>query len=119
MAERDAIERILHELTLPGGFDAAERRIAEIAPQLQGVLDAALRAGGWFDDVFEGAVLKTATTPGGQERIDALRVFAHEQTRLGMMVGVAVGWEIADRLNAECSEDDSAPPDQRDQAGEL
>lgn len=119
MAERDAIERILQELTLPGGFDSAERRIAEIAPRLQFVLEAALHAGGWFDDAFEGAVLKAATTPDGQARIDALRAFAHEQTRLGMLVGVAVGWEIAERLGAECSEDDSAPPDQRDQAGEL
>lgn len=118
VTEHDSIERILHELAEPGGFDAAERRIGEIAPRLQSVLDAALSAGGWFDDAFEGAVLKAATTPDGQARIDALRAFAHEQTRLGMLVGVAVGWEIAERLTEGRPEEDSVPPDVHDREGE-
>lgn len=93
-----AIEQILVELSEPGGFDAADRRIGEIAPQLQSTLDKALSAGGWFDDAHEAAVLKAATTPDNQARIDAVRGLVLEQTRLGMLVGVAVGWEIADRL---------------------
>lgn len=93
-----AIEAILAELGEPGELSAAEGRIAAIAPSLQSTLDKALTAGGWFDEAHEGAVLKVATTPDDQARIDAVRSFVTEQTRLGMLVGVAVGWEIADRL---------------------
>lgn len=93
-----AVERILAGLGEPGAFDAAERRIAPVAGQLQVTLDKALAAGGWFDEAHEGAVLKAATTPDEQARLDAVRNLVLEQTRLGMLVGVAVGWEIAERL---------------------
>jgi hypothetical protein len=45
-------------------------------------------------------VLKTATNPDADARIAEVRNFVLEQTRLGMLVGVAVGWELADRLEA-------------------
>lgn len=97
-AEQSRIEAVVAELGSGPGMDAIEQRLARIAPQLQGLLDDALRAGGWFDDAHEGVVLKTATHPDEDARIDELRNFVIEQTRLGMLVGVAVGWEIADRL---------------------
>jgi hypothetical protein len=116
MDQRERIDRILAELSDPGGFEAAEQRIGAIAPQLQSTLDRALAAGGWFDDAHEGAVLKAATTPDGQTRIDAVRDLVLEQTRLGMLVGVAVGWEIADRLARASADDVAEPPGQDDQA---
>ncbi|MBI5310681.1 MAG: hypothetical protein HZB14_06605 [Actinobacteria bacterium] len=116
------IEQVLAELSEPGGFDAADRRIGAIAPQLQSTLDKALSAGGWFDDAHEGAVLKAATTPDDEARIDAVRNFVLEQTRLGMLVGVAVGWEIAERLAERRgrgpSDQASVVPDRGDRADE-
>ena len=41
----------------------------------------------------------TATMPDEERRIAELRNLVLEQTRLGMLVGVAVGWEIAERLS--------------------
>lgn len=110
MVDRARIEQILAELSEPGRFDAAERRIAAVAPQLQAMLDRALSAGGWFDEAHEGAVLKAATTPDDQLRIDAVRTLVVEQTRLGMLVGVAVGWELAERLAADRAGSDSGSP---------
>ena len=37
-------------------------------------------------------------------RIAELRNFVLEQTRIGMLVGVAVGWEIAERLGERRSD---------------
>lgn len=104
MDESAELEAILQELSEPVGFDAIEERLAAIAPQLQQLLDGALSAGGWFDDAHESMVLKTATNPDPDARIAEVRNFVLEQTRLGMLVGVAVGWEIAERLEARRSE---------------
>jgi hypothetical protein len=92
------LEAVLQELSEPDGFDGVEERMAAIAPQLQTLLDGALSAGGWFDDAHESMVLKTATQPDADQRIAEVRNFVLEQTRLGMLVGVAVGWELAERL---------------------
>jgi hypothetical protein len=94
------LEAVLQELAEPQGFDGIEERLAAVAPQLQNLLDGALSAGGWFDDAHEAMVLKTATLPDPDQRIAEVRNFVLEQTRLGMMVGVAVGWELAERLEA-------------------
>lgn len=98
------IESVIAEMSEESGFDAVEDRLAEIAPQLTALLDDALRAGGWFDDAHESIVLKTATNPDADARIAELRNFVLEQTRLGMLVGVAVGWELAERLESRRSE---------------
>jgi hypothetical protein len=95
-AELEAVVQALGEAQ---GLDAVEARLDAIAPQLQNLLDDALRAGGWFDDAHESTVLRTATMPDEERRIAELRNLVLEQTRLGMLVGVAVGWEIAERLS--------------------
>lgn len=98
------IESVIAEMSEESGFDAVEERLTAVAPQLTGLLDDALRAGGWFDDAHESIVLKTATNPDADARIAELRNFVLEQTRLGMLVGVAVGWELAERLESRRSE---------------
>ena len=54
--------------------------------------------GGWFGDAHDAQVLKAATTPDPDERIVAVRTLLAEETRIGMMVGVAVGWELRNEL---------------------
>ena len=46
-------------------------------------------------------------THEGAERLEAVRALVDEQTRLGMLVGVAVGFELARELQA--SENDDTP----------
>ena len=103
--DRTELEAVIAELSGPEGFDGVEDRLADIAPQLQSLLHDALSAGGWFDDAHESVVLRTATTPDEDQRIAELRNFVLEQTRLGMLVGVAVGWEIAERLERRSVEE--------------
>jgi hypothetical protein len=94
-AEMDAA---LDALTDPDRFRNAERRVARIAPQLQRILNVALDEGGWFGEAHESAVLKAATTPDEDERLAVVRTLLAEETRMGMLVGVAVGWELAREL---------------------
>jgi len=83
----------------------AEGRVSRMAPQLQRILVGALQEGGWLE-AHEAAVLKAATTPDDDARLTAVRTLLAEETRLGMLVGVAVGWELARELEG-FHEDDS------------
>jgi hypothetical protein len=92
------IEAAVQALSDPQRFRAAETRVGRVAPQLQRILADALNEGGWFGEAHEGQILKAATTPDPDERIRALRTLLAEETRIGMLVGVAVGWELAREL---------------------
>jgi hypothetical protein len=91
-----AIERLLD----PERFSEAERIVARAAPQLQRVLVAALAEGGWFGEPHEAETLKAATVPDPEERLAAVRALLAEEARMGMMVGVAVGWALKEELDA-------------------
>jgi hypothetical protein len=90
-----AIERLLD----PERFSEAERVVAQAAPQLQKVLAAALAEGGWFGEPHEAEALRAATTPDPDERIAAVRALLAEEARMGMMVGVAVGWALKEEMS--------------------
>jgi hypothetical protein len=87
---RAAVER----LSDPEGFAEAEQVVARVAPELQGVLVSALGAGGWFGESHQSETLKAATIPDEDRRLTAIRALLTEETHIGMMVGVAVGWAL-------------------------
>jgi len=89
-----AIERLLD----PERFSEAERMVAQAAPQLQKVLAAAMAEGGWFGEPHEAETLRAATVPDSDERIAAVRALLAEEARMGMMVGVAVGWALREEM---------------------
>jgi hypothetical protein len=91
-----AIER----LTDPQRLAEAELMVARAAPELQRVLGAALVEGGWFGESHEAEALRAATVPDPDERVAAVRTLLAEEARMGMMVGVAVGWALRDELTS-------------------
>jgi hypothetical protein len=95
----EEIDAALEALAEPERFRAAETRVARFAPQLQRILGHALNEGGWFGESHEAEVLRAATAPQQEDRIVAMRMLLAEETRIGMMVGVAVGWELARELD--------------------
>jgi hypothetical protein len=99
------LEAAVERLTDPDRFRAAEERVVRAAPGLQRILAQALQEGGWFGEVHEAELLKAATTPDQDERIRAVRTLLAEETRMGMLVGVAVGWELALELDQRRQED--------------
>jgi hypothetical protein len=71
------------------------------------VLDAALDEGGWFDQAHEQALQRAATAESASERLALTRSIVDEQTRLGMLVGAAVGLELAQELMRRREETES------------
>ena len=72
--------------------------MAAAAPGLQRILAAALAEGGWFGESHEDEVRKAAAAESDEERLVAVRTLLAEEARMGMMVGVAVGWALAEEL---------------------
>lgn len=99
MPDEKQLEAAIERLLDPGKFSAAERVVAQAAPQLQKVLAAALAEGGWFGEPHEAETLKAATAPDPDERIAAVRSLLAEEARMGMMVGVAVGWALREEMS--------------------
>ena len=97
----EELDRALEALTAPERFREAEERVARIAPQLQRILNEALHAGGWFGEAHESQVRRVTNAADEAEGLAALRTLLAEETRMGMLVGVAVGWELARELELE------------------
>lgn len=95
----------LEAISEPDSFRQTEEAVAKAAPSLQMILAQALEAGGWFGESHEAQVLKAATKPDQEERLAAVRTLLAEEARMGMMVGVAVGWALAEELEKTDKED--------------
>lgn len=100
----EEVDAAIDAIAEPKAFKEAERAVARAAPRLQGVLAEALGAGGWFDEAHEAEVLRVATLPDADERLTAVRTMLADEARMGMMVGVAVGWALAGELQRERSQ---------------
>jgi hypothetical protein len=108
MTQDDAkLEAAIERLIDAERFSEAERIVARAAPQLQKVLAAALAEGGWFGESHDAEALKAATAPDPEQRIAAVRSLLAEEARMGMMVGVAVGWALHAELNDTENEGES------------
>lgn len=78
----------------------AEAGVAAAAPALQRILAEALAAGGWFEQSNRAAIERVVGIEDPGERATALATLLAEETRIGMLVGVAVGWALAEELDA-------------------
>jgi hypothetical protein len=95
----EELERAIESLTEPGRFQEAEARVTGMAPGLQRILGEALASGGWFGEAHDSQIRRAATDPDEAERLIAVRTLLTEETRVGMLVGVAVGWELSRQLD--------------------
>ena len=102
MSERpitdEELDGALKALTEPDRFRDAEARVARIAPQLQHVLYEALNVEGGFAQMRESEVKAALTHDELPDRLRAVRTLLAEETRTGMLVGVAVGWALSREL---------------------
>ena len=83
----------------PERFGHAQEVVAHAAPGLQRILGEALEDGGWFGDAHEKQIADAVATEDPAARSVAVRTLVAEETRLGMLVGVAVGLELARELH--------------------
>ena len=92
------IDAAIEALSDPARLEEAQRLVAAKAPQLQGILEQALASADWFGSAHQAEVLKAAGQPDPDERVAAVRNLVAEETRLSMLVGVAVGYELGQML---------------------
>lgn len=95
----EQLEAAVRALSDPERFAGAERRLTVLAPQLQRVLARALQEGGWFGEAHISQVRAAAAEPDEAERASRIDTLIAEETRMGMLIGVAVGWELARELD--------------------
>jgi hypothetical protein len=109
--DESELEAAIERLMDAERFAEAEQAVAQAAPQLQKVLAAALAEGGWFGEPHENETLRAATVPDPDERLAAVRALLAEEARMGMMVGVAVGWALNEELRSDVERDQTRRPD--------
>lgn len=100
------LDAALDALSRPERFREAESVVAGAAPRLQRILTQALAEGGWFGESHETEVRKAAGIDDAAERLTAVRTLLAEEARMGMMVGVALGWALAEELAEPSGEQD-------------
>ena len=96
----DELDAAVQLLADPSSLGEAQDVVMRAAPSLQKVLAAAIAEGGWFDSAHDQAVREASAEPDPAARLRAVRTLLAEETRLGMLVGVAVGFELSRTLNA-------------------
>ena len=94
-AEVDAAVAALSD---PDRLAQAQRVVELSAPALQQILNHALAEENWFDTAHQQQVLEAAGKADIEERLHAVRLLLAEETRVAMLIGVAVGFELAHEL---------------------
>ncbi len=92
------IDAAVAKLTEPERLETAQRIVAHSAPQLQRILNDALEAGDWFGSAHQTAVLDAAGAADPDDRLRRVHTLIAEETRVSMLVGVAVGLELGHLL---------------------
>lgn len=92
------IDAAIEALSEPDRLEEAQRLVAAKAPQLQRILDQALMEADWYGTAHQAEVLKAAGHPDTDERVAAVQGLIAEETRVSMLVGVAVGYELGQML---------------------
>ena len=101
-AEIDAAVQVLSD---PARLEEAQRVIASAAPALQAILEQALDSADWFGSAHRAQVLEATGQEDTIERLEAVQRLIAEETRVSMLIGVAVGYELAHVLNEDRGDD--------------
>ena len=92
------VEAAIQALAEPERLEEAQRMVGANAPGIQRILNEALRDADWFGSAHQAAVLEAAGKPDVDERLTAVRTLIAEETNVAMLIGVAVGYELAHEL---------------------
>jgi hypothetical protein len=92
------VEAAIEALSDPARLEEAQRMVGSNAPGIQRILNEALHAAEWFGSAHQAAVLEAAGKPAVDDRVTAVRTLIAEETSVSMLIGVAVGYELAHEL---------------------
>jgi len=89
----------------PERLEHAQEIVTHAAPALERILGEALAAGEYFGSAHEQEVQRAAAEDDPERRLALVRTLVSEETRLGMFVGAAVGFELHSELTSNPPED--------------
>ena len=89
------VDAAVQRLSEPGRLDAAQRTVGAQAPALQRILNQALEDANWFGPAHADEVRKATHA---EDPETAVRSLVAEETRVAMLIGAAVGLELANLL---------------------
>jgi hypothetical protein len=92
------VEAAIQALTDPEQLEEAQRIVAVNAPTLQRILNTALNEADWFGSAHHAQVLEAAGKADIEDRLQAVQTLIAEEIRVTMMIGAAVGFELAHQL---------------------
>jgi hypothetical protein len=104
------VDAALEALGDPERLSHAQEVVTHAAPALQRILGQALHEGGWFGGAHAAEIQRVAGESDPRERVRAVDVLVAEQTRLGMFVGVTVGFQLARELERGREQSPGRPP---------
>jgi hypothetical protein len=110
----EEVDAAVEALLEPGRMGHAQEIVTHAAPGLQRVLNAALDEGGWFGSAHDEQVTRALASEDAEERARLVRTILADETRLGMLVGVAVGFELASVLESARTAAGTAEPTPQD-----
>jgi hypothetical protein len=94
----ERLDAAIQAISDPERLRRAQELVARAAPGLQRVLWTALTDGGWFDTAHAAALREAVVESDPDRRLRVIEALLDEETRLSMLVGVAVGFELAGEL---------------------
>ena len=92
------VEAAVEALADPARLEEAQRMVGANAPGIQRILNEALASADWFGPAHAAAVLEAAGKPAVDDRVTAVKTLIAEETGVAMLIGVAVGYELAHEL---------------------
>jgi hypothetical protein len=94
----EEVDAAVEALSREGRFTHAQEIVSHAAPGLQRILGEVLQGEGWFASAQDSRLRAIAGEQDEGERLRVAQELAVEEARLGMLVGVAVGLELAEEL---------------------
>lgn len=94
----EEVDAAVEAVSDPERLQHAQEIVVHAAPTLQPVLLQALHEGGWFGQGHERQVAAALVEPDEGQREKLVHALLMEETRLSLLVGAVVGFELAREL---------------------
>ena len=88
----------MRALSQPDRLEDAQRVVTSSAPALQRIFDQALQSAEWYGSARRAEVVRAAGVADPDDRMEAVGRLIDEESRVSMMIGVTVGFELAHQL---------------------
>lgn len=88
----------MQALAEPEQLEEAQRAIVASAPSLQRIFNQALESADWYGSARRAEVVRAAGVADPDDRMKAVGMLIDEESRVSMMIGATVGFELAHRL---------------------